>query len=138
MGRLSVLEMVDDSTIRVVEVQETEFGEKAVIDSPYESKEYISNLPWKEYQDELQEHGSLKKKAESRGTNVKTSEMLEVFDAMEQYGFSDEFATHVSWDPNALGPEEGAWTIDVEAVEEAADFWQFVGYNVQIDCDLDQ
>ncbi len=127
--------MSDDNTIEIVEVQETDFGEKAVVDSPFDAKDYIKHLPWKEYQEEVDEHGSLKEKAESRGTNVKSSEMLEVFDAMEKYGFSDDFATHVSWDPDALSGD-GAWTIDREAVEEAADFWQFVGFNVEINADL--
>lgn len=129
--------MADDKTITVVEIQETQYGEKAVIDSPYESKEYISNLPWKSYEEEINEHGSLEEKAKSRGTNTKTSELQEVFDAMEQYGFSDDFATHVSWDPNALGPEAGAWTVDVEALPEACDFWQFVGYTVKNDTEVD-
>lgn len=127
--------MTDDNTIEIVSVMETDFGEKVVIDSPYESKEYISNLPWNEYQEELDEYGSLKNKAEQRGTNVKTSEMLEVFDAMEQYGFSDDFATHVSWEPDALGGD-GAWTIDKDAVDEAADFWKFVGYSVEVTANL--
>jgi hypothetical protein len=124
-----------DNTITVVEIQETEFGEKAVIDSPFDAKDYIKHLPWKEYGEEVNEHGSLKRKAEDRGTNVKSSDMLEVFDSMEQYGFSDDFATHVSWDPNAIGPDEGAWTIDVEALPEACDFWQFVGYNISNETD---
>lgn len=124
--------MVDDNTIRVESIQETQYGEKAVIDSPYPAKDYIKFLPWQAYEDEIDEHGSLKGKAQDRGTNTKTSEMLELFDSMEQYGFSKNFATHVSWDPNALDGE-GAWTIDAEAVPEAADFWQFVGYTVNAD-----
>jgi len=127
--------MTDDNEIVITEVQETDFGEKAVVDSPFDAKDYIKHLPWKEYQEEVSEYGTLKQKAADRGTNVKTSELLEVFDAMEQYGFADDFATHVSWDPNALGGD-GAWTIDREAVEDAADFWQFCGFNVEISTDL--
>lgn len=127
--------MTDDNTVEITEIQETDFGEKAVVDSPFDAKDYIKHLPWKEYGEEVSEHGSLKAKAEDRGTNVKTSELMEVFDAMEKYGFSNDFATHVSWDPNALGGD-GAWTIDREAVEEATDFWEFVGFNVEIEADL--
>ena len=125
---------MSDNTIEIVEVQETDFGEKAVVDSPFEAKDYIKYLPWKEYQEELDEYGSLKQKAEDRGDNVKSSEMKELFKTMEEYGFPDDFATHVSWDSNALGGD-GAWTIDREAVETAADYWQFVGYNVDITTD---
>jgi hypothetical protein len=124
--------MSNKNTIVAVEIQEQEFGEKVVLDSPYESKDYIRHLPWKTYEEEVSEHGSLKAKAESRGTNTKTSELIEVFDAMEQYGFSDDFATHVSWDPEALGPDAGAWTIDVESFEEAKDFFEFCGYSVEV------
>lgn len=131
--------MSDDNTIRIVEVQETKFGEKAVVDSPYDAKNYIKHLPWKEYSEELKEHESLQSKAEARAgadTNTKTSAFLTPFTEMEQYGFSDDFATHVSWDPSALDTG-GAWTIDVEALEEAVDFWQFAGFDVEVDVDVD-
>lgn len=124
---------MSENTITAVEVQETDFGEKVVLDSPFEAKDHIKHLPWKEYSAEVSEHGSLREKAESRGVNTKTSELTEVFDAMEQYGFSDDFSTHVSWDSEALGPSEGAWTIDVEAFGEAKDFFEFCGYNVEVE-----
>lgn len=127
--------MSDDNTIVIDSVQETDFGEKAVVDSPFETKDYISNLPWKEYQEEVSNHGSLKEKAVANGTNVKTSQLTEVFGAMEKYRFSDDLACHQSWDPDALGGD-GAWTIDKEAVEEVTDFWQFCGFNVEINTDV--
>jgi hypothetical protein len=123
------------SEIRVVELQETEFGEKAVIESPFESKDYIKHLPWKDYSEELKSHGSLKEKAKDRGTNVKSSDMKEVFDSMEDFGFSDDFSTHVSWDPEALNGD-GAWTIDRSAVMEAAKFWEFAGFSVKVEPQL--
>lgn len=129
-------EMADKNTITVTGVVETTYGEKAVIDSPYEAKDAISHLPWKEYKEEIAEHGSLREKAESRGTNTKTSELIELFNAIEQYGFSNDFATHQSWDPNALD-DGGAWTIDKDAVPEAVDFWQFLGYTVEMDDAVD-
>lgn len=122
--------MTDENTIRVVEIQETEFGEKAVVDSPFEARFAIKFLPWQEHEEELEEYGSLREKAEERfGANTKSSDMVELFDAMEQYGFSKDFASHASWDPDALDGG-GAWTVDVEAMHEAADFWQFFGYDV--------
>lgn len=131
--------MSDDNTIRIVEVQETKFGEKAVLDSPYDAKNYIKHLPWQEYSEELQEHDSLQAKAEARAdddTNTKTSMFRDPLIDMEQYGFSDDFATHVGWDPSALDTG-GAWTIDVEALDEAVDFWQFAGFTVEVDANID-
>jgi len=128
---------MSEDVIQAVEVQETDFGEKVVIKSPFEAKDLIKHLPWKEYSEEVSEYGSLKEKAESRGTNTKTSQLMQVFDAYEKYGFSDDFATHVSWDPEALGPDTGAWTIDREAWVEAADFFQFAGYSVEVEDDVD-
>ena len=128
---------MSDNTILAVAVQETDFNEKVVLDSPFEAKDYIKFLPWKAYSEEVKEHGSLKGKAESRGTNTKTSQLTEVFADIEQYGFSDDFATHVSWDPEALGPNSGAWTIDVNSFDEARDFFEFAGYNVEVADDVD-
>lgn len=123
---------MSENTILAVEVQETDFGEKVVLDSPFDAKDYISHLPWKEYSKEIDEHGSLREKAESRGTNTKSSELTEVFNAMEKYGFSDDLSCHQSWEPDAMGPNNGAWTIDVESFEEAKDFFEFVGYSVEV------
>lgn len=127
--------MVAEDEIRVAAIQETQYGEKAVLDSHYLTKDVIKNLPWKAYSEELDEHGSLRAKAESRGVNTKTSELTEFFDAVDQYGFSDEFATHVSWEPDALDGD-GAWTIDREAASEAVDFWRFLGYTVTVEDDV--
>jgi hypothetical protein len=121
-----------DKTIKVVEVVETQYGEKAVIDSPYESRHYMKHLPWKPYKEEIEEHGSLQAKAESRGTNIKTSELMEVFEVLEAFDFSDDFATHASWNPDGLGDGKGAWMIDSDAVLEATELWQFAGFNTEI------
>jgi hypothetical protein len=93
-------------------------------------------LPWKEYQEEISEHGSLKEKAQSRGTNTKTSELMEVFDAFEQYGFSDSFCVHQTWEPDAL-EGNGAWLVDKSSWNELADFFQFAGYSVEVDDSVD-
>jgi hypothetical protein len=128
---------MSEDTITAVEVKETEFGEKVALESPFEAKDLIKYLPWKEYADEVSEYGSLRDKAQARGTNTKTSELMQVFEAYEKYGFSDDFATHVSWDPDALGPDQGAWTIDREAWDEAADFFEFAGYSVEVESGVD-
>lgn len=126
---------MSDNTITIESVQETTWGEKVVIDSPYEARNYIKHLPFVEYGEELDRHDSLKEKAADRGMNVKSSEAEELFDAIEQYGFSDDFAAHPSWDPDALGGD-GAWMIDKDAVEEATDFWQFCGFHVDVSVEL--
>lgn len=129
--------MSDNDTITAVAILETDFGEKIALDSPYESKDLIKYLPWKAYSDEVSEYGSLKEKAQARGTNTKTSELMQVFDAYEAYGFSDDFQTHVSWDPEALGADKGAWTIDADHWTEAADFFEFAGYSVEVEDGVD-
>lgn len=123
---------MSEDTITAVEILETDFGEKIVLDSPYEAKDLLKHMPWKEYSKEVDEYGSLKEKAEARGTNTKTSELMEVFDKYEQYGFSNDFSTHISWSPEALDGN-GAWTIDVEGWDEAADFFEFAGYAVEVE-----
>jgi len=94
------------------------------------AKGAIKHLPWKEYEQECEEHGTLRGKAESRGVNTKTSELYELFEEMERYGFSSDFSTHVTWNPDALNGD-GAWMIDADALDEASDFWQFIGYTVE-------
>lgn len=127
---------MSEDTIRAVEIYEGDFQEKVVLDSPYEARHVIKFLPWQEYQDEVDEYGSLREKAQTRGTNTKTSELVQVFDAYEKYGFSDDFATHQSWDPDALGGD-GAWTIDANSFDEAADFFQFAGYDIEVADNVD-
>ena len=122
--------MVAEDVIRVEDIHETQYGEKAVLDSHYMSKGAIKHLPWKKYEDECKEHGTLRAKAESRGVNTKTSDLYELFEEMEQYGFSNDFSTHVTWNPDALNGD-GAWMIDADALDEASDFWQFIGYTVE-------
>jgi hypothetical protein len=123
---------MSEGTITAVAIIENDFGEKIALDSPYESRHVIKFMPWQAYSEEIDEYGSLQEKAEARGTNTKTSELTKVFDMYEQYGFSDDFATHVSWEPNALGPDDGAWTIDKDSFEEAADFFEFAGFTVEV------
>ncbi|EGQ44299.1 MAG: hypothetical protein J07AB43_00650 [Candidatus Nanosalina sp. J07AB43] len=125
----------DENVIRIADIMETKYGEKAVIDSHYTAKDVIKYLPWKEYEKEVEEHGSLRGKAESRGTNTKTSELYELFNEMERYGFSSDFSTHVMWDPDAQNGD-GAWVIDKNALEEATDFWQYMGYEVETESEV--
>lgn len=127
---------MSEDTITAEAIIDTDFQSKVALKSPYEARHVISNLPWQEYGEEVEEYGSLKEKAEARGTNTKTSELIDVFDAYETYGFSDEFACHQKWDTEALGPDTGAWLIDENSWDEAADFFQFAGYSVEVADDV--
>lgn len=118
--------MVDNDTIEAVEIQETEYGEKVVLDSPFEAKEFINVLPWKTLEEEVDEFGSIRAKAESRDVDDAAIR------AAEEFEFSDDFAAHASWDPNGIGYEDGAWVIDVDAWEEAREFFEFSGYTVKV------
>jgi|APHM01.1.fsa_nt_gi hypothetical protein len=127
--------MSDEGTITVVEVQETQFGEKVLLDSPYESRHLIKHAPWKKYEEEVEEYGSLREKAESRGVNTKTSELFRVFDTFEMFEFSDEFAAHQSWESDALDGG-GAWSVDRECWDELSDLFEFAGYEVAVSDDV--
>lgn len=118
--------MVDDDTIEVVEIQETEYGEKLVLDSPFDAKEFINALPWQAFNEEVADHGSLRNKLEDRGVDDAAIRAAEDFD------FSGEFAAHASWDPNGLGYEDGAWVIDVEAWDEAKEFFEHAGFETKV------
>lgn len=120
--------VMSNEPIVAVEVQEQKFGEKVVLDSPFDSKDFLKVLPWKEMQEEVEEHGSLREKAVSRGMSNDNV----AIDAAEDFGFSDDLATHVSWDSSALGPDSGAWTVDVESFEEVAEFLEFAGFPVEV------
>lgn len=117
-----------EGTITAVEVQDTEYGEKLAIQSPFDAKDFVKVLPWKAYSEEVEEHGSLKAKAVDRGM----SEDNVAIEAAESFDFSDDFSTHASWDPNGLGYEDGCWTIDVDAWDEAAEFFEHAGFDTDV------
>lgn len=119
-----------EDTIKAVEVQETEFGEKVVIESPFDAKEFISALPWQELEQEVSEHGSLRNKLEKRGVDDAA------ICAAEDFEFTDDFAAHASWDENALGKGHGAWTIDRESWAQAKNFFEFVGFETESNISL--
>ena len=122
--------MANEDTIEVVEIQETDYDEKVVLDSPYDAKEFINALPWKPLHEEVEEHGSLRAKLESRGVAEGA------INAAEKFGFSEDFAAHASWESNALGYEDGAWLIDLDTFEEAKEFFEFSGFNVTVRSDV--
>jgi len=122
---------MDEDTIVAVEVQETDYDEKVVLQSPFDAKDFIKVLPWKELSEEVSEHGSLREKAVSRGMGQDAVAIQAIEDYMEQEGLPADFAAHASWDPNALGYEDGGWTIDAAALEQAFDFFEFAGFETE-------
>ena len=121
---------MSEDMITAFEVQETDYGEELVLKSPFDAKEFIQVLPWKDLSEEIAEHGSLRAKAEGRDVAEGAIQ------AAEDFGFSDDFAAHASWDPNALGRDNGAWTIDVDAWGEASEFFEFVGFETEVAPDV--
>lgn len=117
---------MDEDTIEAIEIRETEYDEEIVIQSPFDAKDFIQALPWKTLEEEVAEHGSLRSKLESRDVAEAAIQ------AAEDFGFSDDFAAHPSWDPNAIAFEEGAWTIDADSWDEASEFFEFVGFNTKV------
>ena len=122
--------MTEDAIV-ALEVQETDFGEKVVLQSPFDAKDFIKVLPWKELQEEVAENGSLREKAVSRGMGEDNVAIKAIEDYIEEEGFSSTFATHASWESDALGRSEGAWTIDAGAWDEAQDYFEFCGFETQ-------
>lgn len=115
--------------IELTDVQETEWDEEAVLESPFEAKDFIKVLPWKEYQEEVAEYGSLRAKSNARDSGISDAAL----DAVEAYnngagdGFPDDFSTHVGWDADL-----NKWTIDADAFDEARKFWEFCGFDVTV------
>lgn len=102
-------------TITAVEIQETEYGEKVVLDSPFESKEYVKFLPWGD------------------GDEPNYDE-LEADTDTPSFEFSDGYASHTK----ALfddGDFEG-WAVDVDSWEETREFFESVGFTVEIGDDV--
>lgn len=124
--------MPQNGEIVLTDIQETQWDEEAVLDSPFEAKDFVKVLPWKTYAKELDEYGSLREKARDRDMGIGDAAL----DAVEAYekaeGFPDDFATHVSWNSQI-----SKWTIDADAFNEARKFWEFVGFDVSIDPAVD-
>jgi len=122
--------MTEDAIV-AVEVQETDFGEKVVLESPFDAKDFIKVLPFNEISEEISKHGSLEQKAVSRGMSADNVAIRAIEDYHEQEGFTDTFAAHPSWEPDAFGRSEGAWTIDAGAWDEASKYFEFCGFKTQ-------
>lgn len=121
---------MSEDIIKAVEIQETKYGEKIVLQSPYEARYFIKALPFNTLSEEIAEHGSLRAKLESRDVAEGAIQ------ATEDFSFSTGFQTHASWEPDALGEDDGAWTIDVLAWDEASDFFEFVGFETEVADDV--
>lgn len=121
---------MSEDAIIAVEVIETDFDEKVALQSPYDAKDFINALPWKKTVEEVEEHGSLRAKLEDRGVADGA------ITAAEDFGFSDDFAAHPTWNPDAFGKDDGAWLIDADTFDEARQFFEFAGFEVENRTDL--
>jgi hypothetical protein len=114
-----------EDTIVAVEVQETDYGEKVALQSPFDAKDFIKALPWEQVRDEVSDHGSLAEMAQSGDVAAGA------VDAVSDFDFSDDYASHASWDPNAFGYEDGGWTVDADTLDETMEFFEFVGFETE-------
>lgn len=117
-----------DATIELVDVVETQYGEKAALQTPppWESETdkeehlnaYIKFLPW----------------AEDEGPDVS------VFDDTPldppSYDFPDDYASHWEFSDTVLGEDEAAWIIDVDAVEEFGKMLKEENIRLRVDDDV--
>lgn len=99
---------MSENTITIEEIVETDFGEKAAIDSPYEAKQFIKFTPW----------------SEDDGVNY---DELEDDTETPEFEFSDDFAAYHTWDPDAY-----RWMVNVESLSETIDFLESVGFEVEV------
>lgn len=81
-------------------------------------------MPWKAMSEEMDEHGTID------GMVGEYDVATGAIEAAKDFGFSDDFSTHATWDPSALGPNTGAWLVDVEHVDEVFEFFEFCGFEV--------
>jgi hypothetical protein len=103
---------MSEITITATEVVETPFGEKVLLDSPYEAKQYIKYMPW------------------SAGDGVNYDEHDE--DTLTpDYESSEDFACHSSWNP-----DEYSWAIDADTFGQAVDFFESVDIEVDDNTEL--
>lgn len=116
---------MDEDTIIAVEVQETEYGEKVALQSPFDAKDFIKALPWEQAIDEIEDHGSIRSMAEESGV------ASAAVDAAADFEFPDDYASHASWDPNAFGYEEGGWTVDADTLEETLEYFKHCGFETE-------
>lgn len=93
-------------SITMVEVYETEYGEKVQLDTPYKAREYIKYMPW------------------SRDDTV-NGEELEPKTIAPDFEFSEGFASHYSWNPT-----DYVWEIDRDSIHEAIEYFESVGFDI--------
>lgn len=127
-----------DEPITALEVHETEYEEKVVLDFPFDAKDFIKIMPWGEYSEEVANNGSLRAKAVSRGMSEDNVAIKAAEDYHEQHGFSDDFATHTDWDKDGFGIPGVEWAVDIDAdsFEEARRFLEFCGFEVEVADDV--
>ena len=104
-------------TITIAKIEDTEYGKKAVLDAPYDVKDYIKVLPWGD--------GKFSDAGIPQTDNVDGAAAT----AAERFDFPDEYAAHPNWNGDS-------WEIDKDAVQTAIAFWKSAGHNVEAETDV--
>lgn len=113
---------MSDNPIHAEEVIETQYGEKVVLDSPFDAKDFIKAMPFMEYGSYDDYTAELEEGGVADGA----------INAAEDFDFSEGFASHRSWNPTALGPDNGAWVVDADSFEETREFLEHCGFEVEV------
>jgi len=105
-------------TVRIKEIVESEYGEKAIIDISYDHRHYVQVLPWGDGQ-----HGE---------AGVPQSDRVPDFigEDAESYDWPDDYEAHQNWNGDN-------WEIDVDALDEAISFWKAQDFNIELATDID-
>lgn len=100
---------MSDNTVKFGETIETEYGEKTVLDSPYEAKGYLNALPFQPDDDF----------DESR---------LEEDDDVPAFNFPDEFGAFQTWDA-----DNSRWMVAADSVDVLKEYFEEAGFDVEIE-----
>lgn len=108
---------MSENTITAVEIVETDFGEKVLLKSPFEAKQYIKYMPWQP------------------GDGVNYDELEDDAETPD-FNFSSEFGTYAK--PLYEDGQFAGWKVAVDSFPEAVEFLESVGFDVDVESAVNQ
>ncbi len=97
---------MSEAEVTATTIVETEFGEKAALDTVYKCRHYLNALPWGE-EDDYDE-----------------SRLSDANDRPD-FTFESGFAAHQRWNP-----DESRWEVDAEALPVLEKYFEAAGFEV--------
>jgi len=97
---------MSNAEVTATTIVETEFGEKAALDTDFAVKDYLNALPWGEED------------------NYDESRLSDANDRPD-FTFESGFAAHQRWNP-----DESRWEVDAEALPVLEKYFEAAGFEV--------